>query len=187
MAGSSPRNRGKAFENYIDWVNNYYRSRGWARIDKIATPAKQVQGKMIYTAKSTVDYVGVRPGGQFIAFDCKQTKANRIEITSFTAHQVEYLREVEKLDGIGFFLIWLTTVDRVFKLYVDGIFMERHWIPRHGLNIADLERVGFEIQNYRMTTPPLDYLGLGVHPVPPALDAPLANLGSSDQDAAPFS
>lgn len=97
--------RGKKLEKKAEALNLKQRIEKKSLILKIPVP-------MIFTKKglipqpSTVDFAGLLKGGQFIAFDAKQTKVKtRFDLGNIHQHQLEYLNLVRDLDGLAFFLI----------------------------------------------------------------------------------
>ncbi|MBC8436913.1 Holliday junction resolvase RecU [bacterium] len=104
-------------EKRANKANLNYRRAKDALILKVPTP-------IIYTAKgliakpSTVDYTGVVEGGQFLAFDAKETKIKTsFPLANIHDHQLQYLEYVEDLGGIAFFLIHFK------ELYTDQAFI----------------------------------------------------------------
>jgi len=119
-------NRGRFFEQYLEHLHARYREQGRARIDFIPTPTRphNNDGHLMWVPvrKGIVDFVGVLPGGRFVAFDAKSTrntrswrvKVSRRSPSNDTTHQWEYLAEVEALGGLAFYLIYAEALDRVF-------------------------------------------------------------------------
>jgi recombination protein U len=69
----------------------------------------RITNKGVIPQPSTVDFVGLLDGGKFIAFDAKQTKIKtRLPIKNIHQHQLDYLKIVQNLGGITFFLVWFT-------------------------------------------------------------------------------
>ena len=113
-------NKGMSFENFIDATNRHYEIAGVAVIQKIPTPSKNVKGRIIYSAKSTVDFIGVAMGGA-VAFEAKETTgAKRSDGTrrpesSFplfshnkpmiSEHQIRFLNKWERNGGWAFVLV----------------------------------------------------------------------------------
>ena len=103
-------NRGMAFEELVEYSNRQYAEKGWASIQKVATPWKVVRrGKQIVSAfpekKSTVDFVGVA-NGRAIAFDAKSTRERtRFPLANIEQHQMDFLERFQDQGGIGFFLV----------------------------------------------------------------------------------
>lgn len=97
--------RGNELEKKANKANLGYRKSKEALILKVPVP-------ILYTAKglvvqqSTVDYTGLIKGGQFIAFDAKETQnKTSFPLRNIHEHQLNYLELVEELGGIAFFLI----------------------------------------------------------------------------------
>lgn len=98
-------NRGKTLQLLINHTNQAYKTKGWAVVDEVPTPTKNIRGKMVYEKKSTVDYYGITQG-RAIAFDAKSTREiNRFDLKNVHAHQVKYLMDFQKQGGLSFFII----------------------------------------------------------------------------------
>lgn len=118
--------RGKALEKTANKANIQYRKDKSALIEKVPTPIIMTSDGLVMKP-STVDYVGLLDGGQFIAFDAKQTKVTtRFDLKNIHDHQLEYLNYVEDLDGIAFFLIHFTEVFDD-QAYITPLWLINHW------------------------------------------------------------
>lgn len=118
MAWRTRGHRGDLLENLIDISNDYYKSNGIARIDKISTPIKVVEqnsrGQIIlgyFDKRSTVDYIGLCQGIP-LCFDAKETWQNYFSLNNFHMHQLEYMEDFKRHGGVSFFLVY-------FKKYED--------------------------------------------------------------------
>jgi recombination protein U len=93
------RERGKAFEQRIDASLEYYRSRGYAAVEKTPEPMKPLkdlgQGKFIacYEKKAQADYKGVMKGGREVVFEAKYTASDRLTQDRVTPEQTAYMNE----------------------------------------------------------------------------------------------
>lgn len=117
-------NRGRTLETIIDSVNNAYKTKGLAVVDKIATPTtvKRMNGKIVgakHTEKSTVDFVGLLNTGQFIAFDTKETKDTSLPFANIKRHQLYYLRAVKRNKGHAFFIVYFRKYQIAFRLDIN--------------------------------------------------------------------
>lgn len=114
------KNRGKWLEQAIESSNRQYQERSLALIHKIPTPmAKNSRnGQYFYSAKSTVDFVGISLG-EFIAFDTKETAIKTFEFKNVKAHQVDYLTQVRQQGGQAFLLIYFRPFNELYKLDID--------------------------------------------------------------------
>ena len=100
--------RGSELEKTAKKANIKYRKEKSALIEKVPTPIMITNDGLI-PKPSTVDFVGLLDGGQFLAFDAKQTKVKtRFDLKNIHAHQRAYLNYVESLEGIAFFLVHFT-------------------------------------------------------------------------------
>lgn len=118
-------NRGKALQILVNHTNAIYGHKGWALVDEIATPTKNIRGRMIYEKKSTVDYVGISQG-RGIAFDAKSTKVeSRFDLDNVHDHQVEYLKKFMDQGGISFLLIEFSKLKEFYFIRLP--FFLKYW------------------------------------------------------------
>lgn len=121
---ASAANRGKGLEDQIKAANEAYMVRGQAQINFIATPAKKIDGEMVYTEKSTVDFVGLCHG-RGIAFDTKSTKRDKLPLSNVKEHQVEFLRRWRDQGGLSFFIIEFAAHHEIYCVPLS--FFEKYW------------------------------------------------------------
>ena len=124
---STHANRGKDFEELINYANAQYRQKGVALIQKVATPWTVIRkGKQIVSAfpaeKSTVDYIGIRKEGAPIAFDAKQChNKTSFPLANIEPHQMEFLQEWDRQGGEAFLLIEMVAIRKIFKLSLEAV------------------------------------------------------------------
>lgn len=137
-----------AFEKLIEKSNKYYRSKGIARIDRIHPPSFYVGTKLRKGGKSTVDYCGCY-NGHFIAFDAKDCARDRIGIDQFKKHQVEYIQEIERFGGIGFFIVRMIQHNRIWTLRITDEWLKAHWNKdrRPAMREVDFDKFGDEVDD----------------------------------------
>ena len=115
--------RGSVLEEMINRTNEIYNEEHLALIQKIPTPItpidmdhKTKQIKLAYfDKKSTVDYIGVVQG-LAVCFDAKECATDRFALQNIHDHQVRFMEEFERQEGIAFFLIHFTGCDRYYYL-----------------------------------------------------------------------
>ena len=97
VTGYLSRERGKAFEARIDQSFEYYRSRGYAAVDKTPEPMKPIQRLdnvrfiACYEKKAQADYKGVIKGGREVVFEAKYTASDRLTQDRVTKEQAEFI------------------------------------------------------------------------------------------------
>ena len=97
--GWMSRERGKAFEARIDASFEYYRSRGYAAVEKTPEPMKPLKdlgsGRFIacYEKKAQADYKGVMKGGREVVFEAKYTASDRLTQDRVTPEQTVFMNE----------------------------------------------------------------------------------------------
>ena len=124
--------RGSALEESVNMTNEKYREQGLALIQKIPTPITPVEmdkehGHITlayFDKKSTVDYIGVVQGVP-VCFDAKECAADTFALQNIHEHQVLFMRDFEKQDGIAFVLIYFTKRDIYY--YMRDEELERFW------------------------------------------------------------
>ena len=124
-------NRGAMLEELISWSNEQYASKGIARVDKIPTPVKIlniVRNKVtgFLERKSTVDYVGIIPGGRMICFDAKETKEENIfPLSNVHQHQMNYMEQIHNFGGKAFLIVYFSFHNKHFRL--DYTVLKYYW------------------------------------------------------------
>ena len=129
-------NKGQSFEQFIEATNRHYRMAGVALVQKIPTPSKNVKGRIVYAAKSTVDFIGVALGAA-VAFEAKETTGakrkdgTRRPESSFqlfshnkpmiSDHQIQFLDRWETMGGWAFVLIRFRVRGDVYRVPVATI------------------------------------------------------------------
>ena len=115
--------RGSTLEDLLNRTNEKYRENGLALIQKIPTPITPIkidkESRHITLAyfdqKSTVDYIGVVQGIP-VCFDAKECNTDTFPLANIHKHQLEFMNQFEKQDGIAFILIYYTHRDEFYYL-----------------------------------------------------------------------
>jgi recombination protein U len=123
MAYSNRGLRGGTFEEMVNLTNERYKNQGLAIVEKIPTPITPVaidkESRTITLAyfekKSTVDYIGAVQGIP-ICFDAKETRQKSFPINNIHRHQIEFMENFVKQQGIAFMLVNFATLDKCYFL-----------------------------------------------------------------------
>ena len=115
--------RGSALEEFINQTCQQYREKKLALIQKVPTPITPVridkESRHITLAyfdkKSTVDYIGVVQGIP-VCFDAKECKEDAFPLANVHEHQIQFMTEFEKQDGIAFLLIFFSGRNEFYYL-----------------------------------------------------------------------
>ena len=115
--------RGSTLAELLNRTNEKYMENHLALIQKIPTPITPVRidpnSRQITLAyfdqKSTVDYIGVVQGIP-VCFDAKECGTDTFPLANIHPHQVSFMEEFEKQNGIAFFLIFYTAKDLFYYL-----------------------------------------------------------------------
>ena len=107
--------RGSTLEELLNRTNEKYLEHQLALVQKIPTPITPIaidkERRHITLAyfeqKSTVDYIGVVQGIP-ICFDAKECNTDTFPLANIHSHQVEFMKNFEKQDGVAFILISYT-------------------------------------------------------------------------------
>ncbi len=115
--------RGSTLEELINRTNERYLELGLALIQKIPTPITPINidketrhiTLAYFDQKSTVDYIGAVQGIP-VCFDAKECAAETFTLDNIHPHQVAFMENFEKQDGIAFFLISYTGLNEFYYL-----------------------------------------------------------------------
>lgn len=160
-------NRGMDFEAELNDTNAYYKEKGLAVFNKRPTPINIV--KVDYTrgakiteayfeTQSTTDYNGVYKG-YYIDFEAKSIHGKTsFPLSNIPKQQIEHLKAVLSQGGIGFFLIDIVPLEKVYILpasYIIDFYEKRE---RASIPLTEFPLHGKEVpQKYR---PRYDFLPL---------------------------
>ena len=115
--------RGSTLEEMVNRTNEYYLEKGLALIQKIPTPITPVkmdkehrQITLAYFEKrSTVDYIGAVQGIP-VCFDAKECVADTFPLQNVHEHQVRFMQEFEKQEGIAFLIIYYSARNEFYYM-----------------------------------------------------------------------
>lgn len=115
--------RGSTLEELINRTNEKYRDSGLALIQKVPTPITPVKIDQAtrhitlayFEQKSTVDYIGAVQGIP-VCFDAKECAVDTFSLQNIHAHQVAFMEDFEKQEGVAFFIIHFTGRDILYYL-----------------------------------------------------------------------
>lgn len=124
--------RGSALEEYINRTCEQYREKGLALIQKVPTPITPVridqESRHITLAyfekKSTVDYIGAVQGIP-VCFDAKECACDSFPLQNIHEHQVAFMRDFEKQQGIAFLILYFSHRDEIY--YMPFRQVEQFW------------------------------------------------------------
>lgn len=124
--------RGSTLEDLINRTIEQYREKGLAVIQKVPTPITPVNidkdsrhiTLAYFEKKSTVDYIGAVQGIP-VCFDAKECATDTFPLQNIHEHQVAFMGEFEKQDGISFLLIYFS--HRNLYYYMRYEEMMRFW------------------------------------------------------------
>ena len=160
-------NRGMGFEAELNDTNAYYKEKGLAVFTKRPTPINIVKVDYTHGAKiteayfetqSTTDYNGVYKG-YYIDFEAKSIHGKTsFPLSNIPKQQIEHLKAVLAQGGIGFFLIDIVPLEKVYILpasYIIDFYEKRE---RASIPLTEFPLHGKEVpQKYR---PRYDFLPL---------------------------
>ena len=115
--------RGSLLEDLVNRTNEQYREHGLALIQKVPTPITPIridkESRHITLAyfdqKSTVDYIGVVQGVP-VCFDAKECKEETFPLANVHPHQIEFMKDFEKQQGVAFLLLYFSAKDLFYYL-----------------------------------------------------------------------
>ena len=115
--------RGSTLEDMLNRTNERYLELGLALIQKIPTPITPVQIDkehrhitLAYFDKiSTVDYIGAVQGIP-VCFDAKECSTDTFPLQNIHEHQVTFMENFEKQNGISFLIIYYSTRNLLYYM-----------------------------------------------------------------------
>lgn len=115
--------RGSALEEFINRTIDSYRKCGLALIQKVPTPITPIQFDKehrhitlaYFDQKSTVDYIGVVQGVP-VCFDAKECSSDTFSLQNVHEHQVLFMEDFEKQEGVSFLLLYYSKRDIYYYL-----------------------------------------------------------------------
>lgn len=107
--------RGSSLEECVNHTNDVLRQDGLALIQKIPTPITPIDidketrhiTLAYFEKKSTIDYIGAVQGIP-VCFDAKECHLDAFPMHNIHEHQMTFMEDFEKQDGISFFLIYFS-------------------------------------------------------------------------------
>lgn len=159
-------NRGKPFENLINYTNKIYANKGTAVINKLPTPMKIIsktktgQNVCVFDQKSTVDYLGVY-NRRAIVFEAKSVQEKRFDLKNIHHHQLKYLRDAERQGAIAFLLIEIRPLRSVYLVpnqMIQGYIIRSQQGGRRSIPLDELEIYSWIVKSRNGL--PLDYLSV---------------------------
>lgn len=125
--------RGSTLEELINLTNELYREKSLGLVQKIPTPITPVRidkesgtiSLAYFEKDSTVDYIGVVQGVP-VCFDAKECAVDKYSLRNIHDHQISFMEEFEKQNGISFLLLMFTARNEFYymrfselKKYID--------------------------------------------------------------------
>lgn len=115
--------RGSTLEEFLNRTNERYLEQGLALIQKIPTPITPVQidkehrhiTLAYFDQRSTVDYIGAVQGIP-VCFDAKECNADTFPLQNIHEHQVSFMEDFEKQEGIAFLIIYFSKRNELYYM-----------------------------------------------------------------------
>ena len=115
--------RGSVLEDLINRTNEQYREKGLALIQKVPTPITPIRidkehrhiTLAYFEQKSTVDYIGAVQGIP-VCFDAKECKEDVFPLANVHEHQIRFMTEFERQEGIAFLIIFFSGRNEFYYL-----------------------------------------------------------------------
>ncbi|MCQ2509566.1 MAG: Holliday junction resolvase RecU [Lachnospiraceae bacterium] len=126
--------RGSTLEEMVNRTNEQYREKGLALIQKVPTPITPIKidkeshhiTLAYFDQKSTIDYIGVVQGIP-VCFDAKECKTDAFPLANVHPHQIAFMKDFEKQEGIAFLLLYFSARECYYYLRLSEFltFVER--------------------------------------------------------------
>ena len=149
--------RGSTLEELINRTNERYQELCLALIQKIPTPITPINIEKetrhitlaYFDQKSTVDYIFAVQGIP-VCFDAKECAVSTFSLENIHPHQVNFMEDFEKQDGIAFFLIYFTGLNEFY--YLPFRTLKKFWDRASNGGRKSFRRDELD-DNYVITTP----------------------------------
>ncbi len=165
--------RGSVLEDILNMSNEKYHSNNLALIQKVPTPITPINidktshhiTLAYFDQKSTVDYIGVVQGIP-VCFDAKECHTDTFPLANIHSHQIEFMRDWEKQQGIAFILIYYTHIEKFYYLRFSEL--EKFWNRavsggRKSFRIEELDKQFFINHANELFIPYLDSIQLDLN------------------------
>lgn len=124
--------RGSTLEEFLNRTNEKYLEQGLALIQKIPTPITPVKidkehrhiTLAYFDQRSTVDYIGAVQGIP-VCFDAKECHTDTFPLQNLHEHQVEFMKEFEKQDGVAFLILYYSERNELY--YMPFAEIQKFW------------------------------------------------------------
>ena len=124
--------RGSTLEDLLNRTNEKYLENGLALIQKIPTPITPINidkasrhiTLAYFDQKSRVGYIGAVQGIR-VCFEAREWNADSFPLGNIHEHQIRFMENFEKQDGIAFILIYFTHKEEFY--YLNFKQMQRFW------------------------------------------------------------
>ena len=160
-------NRGMGLESDLNNTNKYYLENNIAVIYKKPTPI--TINKVNYHSRkdaliteahfkipSTTDYNGIFKG-KYIDFEAKETKnKTSFPLSNIHTHQIEHLKKIINLGGIGFIILRFTSLNQTYYLNGKNLFSFIENEKRKSIPLEYFKKNGHLIKE--KLRPIIDYL-----------------------------
>ncbi|MBQ2088941.1 MAG: Holliday junction resolvase RecU [Lachnospiraceae bacterium] len=165
--------RGSGLEDLINRTNETYANNNLCLIQKIPTPITPVEINhstrqitlAYFDKKSTVDYIGAVQGIP-VCFDAKESKTDTFPLQNVHEHQVRFMKEFEKQQGIAFLIILFT--ERNVYYYMTYNELQKFWERaenggRKSIRFEELDSKYFFESKPEVLVPYLDMIQLDLN------------------------
>lgn len=122
--------RGSTLEDLINHTIEQYQEKELAVIQKVPTPITPVSidkttrhiTLAYFEKKSTVDYIGAVQGIP-VCFDAKECATDTFPLQNIHEHQVKFMGDFEKQDGISFLIIYFSHRNQYYYMRYQEMMM----------------------------------------------------------------
>ena len=145
--------RGSTLEDMVNRTNEWYLEKNLALMQKIPTPITPVrmdkEHRQITLAyfdqRSTIDYIGAVQGIP-VCFDAKECVAETFPLQNIHEHQVEFMKNFEKQQGVAFVLIYYSSRNILYYMRFDEL-DERFFMKFfHGCYVPYLDALNLDLE-----------------------------------------
>ena len=145
--------RGSTLEDMVNRTNEWYLEKNLALMQKIPTPITPVrmdkEHRQITLAyfdqRSTIDYIGAVQGIP-VCFDAKECVAETFPLQNIHEHQVEFMKNFEKQQGVAFVLNYYSSRNILYYMRFEEL-DERFFMKFfHGCYVPYLDALNLDLE-----------------------------------------
>lgn len=100
---------------------NEYQTSGIAKIKKNDPYIRLIDGKLIYSGSSGLDFSGIVKGGRYISFEVKETDNMSLPFDNISTTQVDTIEKEQRYGADSFLLVMFKKINQWYRLDYENL------------------------------------------------------------------